>query len=204
MAADIDARRRRTNRRRLDAIRPGSALGVGADIGTEAGNVALIEAADDRFGQIDLFFANAGVGIGAACSTLRRRSGSKSFDGQHPRPPLGREAPDARLARPRRGLLLLDRVGGRAAQPDRLGAVHAHQARCGRLRRVAQHHLRRCRGVRVSCLCPQGVNTNMLNAGDDATAAARPAVSCGPSGVVLEPAEVAEVVLDAITARDAS
>ena len=44
----------------------------------------------------------------------------------------------AGLAGPRRGLLLLDRVGGRAPDPDRLGAVHAHQAGRRRLRRVAR------------------------------------------------------------------
>ena len=55
-------------------------------------------------------------------------------------------------------------------------------------------------GVRVSCLCPQGVNTNMLRAGD--------APGAGPSssvvrsaGVVLEPEEVADIVLASIEAE---
>ena len=39
-------------------------VGVTADIGTEAGNIDLIRAAEDAFGPIDLFFANAGVGTG--------------------------------------------------------------------------------------------------------------------------------------------
>jgi hypothetical protein len=46
----------------------------------------------------------------------------------------------------------------------------------------------------VSCLCPQGVNTNMLNADVDGAGAA--AVRAG--GMVLEPAEVAAVCLDAV------
>ena len=62
---------------------------------------------------------------------------------QRPRPSLGGEVPVARLAGPRRGLLLLDCVGRRAAQPDRLRAVLVDQARRGCVRRVAEHHLRR-------------------------------------------------------------
>ena len=48
----------------LDAARPGSALAVTADIGTDDGNRLLITAAEEAFGPIDLFFANAGVGVG--------------------------------------------------------------------------------------------------------------------------------------------
>ena len=56
------------------------------------------------------------------------------------------------------------------------------------------------KGLRVSCLCPQGVNTNMLRSGDQlgngpATSVVRSA------GVVLEPAEVAEVALAVIQAE---
>ena len=40
------------------------AIGVTADIGTEAGNRALVEEAISQLGQVDLFFANAGVGMG--------------------------------------------------------------------------------------------------------------------------------------------
>ena len=49
---------------RLDSLRPGSAIAVVTDIGTEAGNRHLVAAAEAEFGPIDLFFANAGVGIG--------------------------------------------------------------------------------------------------------------------------------------------
>ena len=69
VAADLNGAGAQRTAEELNAVRDGSALGVAADVGTEAGNVALIGAADDAFGQIDLFFANAGVGTGADLDT---------------------------------------------------------------------------------------------------------------------------------------
>jgi len=52
------------------------------------------------------------------------------------------------------------------------------------------------RGVKVSCLCPQGVNTDMLRQSDEGFGNATNVVRA--AGVVLEPADVAIVVSDAI------
>lgn len=59
------------------------------------------------------------------------------------------------------------------------------------------------RGVGVSCLCPMGVNTDMLNSGLDAEDAdtALGASVVAAAGAVLEPEEVAERVLEAIAAE---
>ncbi len=54
-------------------------------------------------------------------------------------------------------------------------------------------------GVQVHCLCPQGVNTNMLNGGVNTTGVdAQGAAVVKLSGRVLEPDEVAEAVVQAI------
>src|ERR1700712_3010885 len=64
VVADLDGVGAEALAGKLNAIRPDSALGLAADVGNEDGNVALIAAADAAFGPIDLFFANAGVGVG--------------------------------------------------------------------------------------------------------------------------------------------
>jgi NAD(P)-dependent dehydrogenase (short-subunit alcohol dehydrogenase family) len=57
------------------------------------------------------------------------------------------------------------------------------------------------RGLRVSCLCPQGVNTNMLNP-DKPSKTGSDFASAGDvvkaAGAVLEPEDVAAFTLDAI------
>src|SRR5262245_7363835 len=69
VAADLNAAGAVATSSDLDAERAGSALGLGADVGSEQGNVELIRAAENAFGPIDLFFANAGVGFGTDLET---------------------------------------------------------------------------------------------------------------------------------------
>ncbi len=100
---------------------------------------------EETFGEIDLFFANAGVGIGTDLETpddVWATAWAVNWQAHlFAAPP---SAPG--LAGPRRGLLLLDRLRRRTPGSDRLGSLLGHQACRGRLRGVAQHHLRGPRG----------------------------------------------------------
>lgn len=58
------------------------------------------------------------------------------------------------------------------------------------------------RGIAVTCLCPQGVNTDMLNPpGADRGIDRRGGDVVRAAGNVLEPAEVADIVHDHVVAR---
>ena len=131
----------------------------------------------------------------APTSTTPEEDWAAGLRRQRQRPPLGGQAPARRLARPRRGLLLLDGVGGRAARPDRLGAVHASPSTPPWRSPSGCRSPTATAGVRVSCLCPQGVNTDMLAA---AIARRRGRRGRAAAGAVLEPEEVADVVAEAI------
>ncbi len=198
VAADLDEAGARHTADALLAIRPGSALAVGADVGTEAGNVALIQAADDQFGQIDLFFANAGVGSGALLDTPEDVWEKAFAVNTHSHRWAAKHLLPGWLAR---GEGYFCSTASAAGLLSQIGSApytmtkHAAVAFAEWLSITYGDA-----GVRVSCLCPQGVNTNMLNAGD--TPGAGPSSSVvRAAGVVLEPAQVAEVVLDAITAE---
>jgi NAD(P)-dependent dehydrogenase (short-subunit alcohol dehydrogenase family) len=195
VAADLDAAGAAALAGRLNAIRPVSALGVGADVGTEDGNVALIATADATFGPIDLFFANAGVGVGR-----------------------GLDAPEAQWQLAFDVNVNAHRWAAKHLIADWLargeGYFCSTASAAGLLTQIgsAPYTLTKHaavafaewmsitygdQGVRVSCLCPQGVNTNMLNAGDSGGAGISTAV-VRSAGKVLEPAEVAEAAVAVI------
>jgi len=54
------------------------------------------------------------------------------------------------------------------------------------------------RGVRVSCLCPMGVNTNMLHADAPSAIEASAAAAVLSAGPVLEPEQVADIVVQGL------
>ena len=167
------------------------AVAVVADVGTAAGNVALIDAAEAAFGPIDLFFANAGVAVGTDLGAdeaewqlaydvnvnAHRWAFARLLDGWLDRG-RGYFCSTASAAG------LLTQIGSAPYTVTKRAAVAFAEW-------VSVTY--GDRGVAVSCLCPQGVDTAMLEAGFGGGAEVVKA-----SGTVLRPAEVAEIAAQGI------
>lgn len=201
VVADRDADNLKKIEAELNSLRPDSAFAVVSDISTEAGNVALINAARDKFGFIHLFFANAGVAIGTFLEDTdedtwnmamninlhSHRWAAKHLIGDWLAAGEGYFCSTASAAG------LLSQIGSATYSVSKHGAVAFAEWMS-----ITYGD----RGVRVTCLCPQGVNTNMLNPpGRDDGIDKRGGDVVKASGPVLEPEEVANVVHDTIVAE---
>jgi NAD(P)-dependent dehydrogenase (short-subunit alcohol dehydrogenase family) len=169
------------------------AVGVRADVSTEAGNVALIEAAEDAFGPIDLFFANAGIGGGTDLASTSEDAWQQTFDinvnahrwaAKHLLPGW-LAAGEGYFCSTASAAGLLAQIGSAPYTVTKRAAVAFAEWLA-----ITYGD----RGLRVSCLCPQGVNTDLLR---DSELGAGPSV-VRSAGEVLEPETVAGIVADAI------
>lgn len=198
VVSDIDAVKSAEVAAELNAAREHSAMGIGANIGSEQGNIDLIRAAEATFGTIDLFFANAGVGIGTDLTTPEE-VWDVAFDvnvhahrwaAKHLLPNW-LERGEGYFCSTASAAGLLSQIGSAPYSVTKHAAVAF--AEWMSLTYGAS-------GLRVSCLCPQGVNTNMLNQGDVSGGGVSSSV-VRAAGVVLEPAEVADIALGVIEAE---
>ncbi len=148
-----------------------------------------------RFGAIDLFFANAGVGVGGDLETPDDVWATAWAVNWQAHLFAARRLVPGWLVRGEGYFCSTASAAGLLAQ---IGSApysvtkHAAVAFAEWLSITYGD-----RGVRVSCLCPMGVNTNMLAAGDEPGAGAASSVVRATSEV-LEPETVAEVVLKGI------
>ena len=204
--ADRDSAPLATIVRELNDIRSGSAHGVVADVSSESGNVALIDEARATFGFIDLFFANAGVAQGTDLAATDEATWNTVMNiNLHAHRWAAKHLMEEWLAA---GEGYFCSTASAAGLLSQIGSAtysvskHAAVAFAEWLSITYGD-----RGVRVTCLCPQGVNTNMLNPpGNDAPAASsdKPSIDktggdvVKAAGAVLEPADVAEEVLRTI------
>lgn len=176
----------------VSAELPGS-LSVAADIATESGNVALIAAATEAFGAIDLFFANAGVAVGVDPMD-DEHLWELSFDvNVHAHRWAARHLLPVWLERGEGYFCSTASAAGLLAQ---IGSApysvtkHAAVAFAEWLSITYG-----ARGLKVSCLCPQGVNTRMINQVDELGDGGNVVRSVAP---ILEPDDVAATVVTAI------
>jgi NAD(P)-dependent dehydrogenase (short-subunit alcohol dehydrogenase family) len=172
-------------------------VGFDADVGTEEGNRQLIEQAIDAFGPIDLFFANAGVGSGTTLADTPENVWDTAFDvNVHAHRwaakylvPAWLERGDGYFCSTASAAGLLAQIGSGPYTLTKRAAVAFAEWMA-----ITYGDA----GIKVTCLCPQGVNTEMLHGGDDPVSGANVVKD---AGVVLEPADVATQVADTIEAE---
>lgn len=170
------------------------AVGLHADVSTEAGNRELIEAATEAVGPIDLFFANAGVGIGSDVVATPEADWETAFAvNVHAHRWAAKYLVPQWLARGEGYFCSTASAAGLLAQIGSAPYTLTKRAAVAFAEWMAITY--GDAGIRVTCLCPQGVNTAMLHAGDDALPGGNVVKSVG---VVLEPPDVAAAVVEAI------
>jgi len=184
---------------RLNGRRANSAYVVVADVSLEEENERLVHEARQRAGTIDVFFANAGVGMGTDLSSSEVDWTTSFNVNVHAHRWAAKYLLPEWLAAGRGYFASTASAAGVLAQ---IGSApysvtkHAAVAFAEWLSITYGS-----RGITVSCLCPQGVNTAMLRGGD------RPGIDSNAgnvvraAGVVLEPSEVADIVHDAMVAE---
>ena len=171
-----------------------TAHGLRADISTEAGNVELVTAATEILGDIDLFFANAGVGLGTDVLSTPESDWELAFDvNVHSHRwaakallPRWLERGDGYFASTASAAGLLAQIGSAPYTLTKRAAVAFAEYLA-----ITYGDA----GLKVTCLCPQGVNTQMLHAGDEAAPGGNVVKLAAD---VLEPEDVARDVVAAI------
>ena len=201
VVADRDASNLHAVADELNSIRSGSAHAVVADISTEAGNVALIEEARRTFGFIDLFFANAGVALGTDLASTDEATWDSVMDiNLHSHRWAAKHLMEDWLAAGEGYFCSTASAAGLLSQIGSATYSVSKHAAVAFAEWLAITY--GDRGIRVTCLCPQGVNTNMLNPPGAAEGIEkRGGDVVKASGAVLEPAQVADVVHDTIVAE---
>jgi NAD(P)-dependent dehydrogenase (short-subunit alcohol dehydrogenase family) len=173
------------------------AVGITADVASEAGNVTLIEQAEAAFGPVDLFFANAGIGGGTDLASTSEDAWQQTFDinvnahrwaAKHLLPGW-LAAGEGYFCSTASAAGLLAQIGSAPYTVTKRAAVAFAEWLA-----ITYGD----RGLRVSCLCPQGVNTEMLRGSEQLGGGASVVRSAGD---VLEPEVVADIVADAIAAE---
>jgi NAD(P)-dependent dehydrogenase (short-subunit alcohol dehydrogenase family) len=175
----------------------GGAVGVRADVARQEDVDALIGAAREAFGPVDLFCANAGVGAGTDLDTADD-VWDMAFDvnvrahilAARRLVPEWVERGEGYFLTTASAAGLLTQIGSAPYSVTKHAAVAFAEWLS-----VTYGD----RGVRVSCLCPMGVNTGMLQAGmalkGDEGLGTRVVAAAGD---VLEPEDVADAVVDAL------
>ncbi len=165
------------------------AIGLDADVAVESHVVAAVRATEERFGPIDLLVSNAGIGGGGdvhASDDVWQRIWEVNVMAHVY---AARAALPGMLARGEGYLLNTASAAGLLTNIANAPYSVTKHAAVGLAEWMAITY--GDQGIKVSCLCPQGVRTNMT-ASDD------PSVAAVLSQGSIEPEEVAEAVVEGL------
>jgi NAD(P)-dependent dehydrogenase (short-subunit alcohol dehydrogenase family) len=198
VVADLDANAARAVADGVNADWPGTAVSAGGDVSDTAQIQRLIDLADSEFGPVDLYFANAGI-TGVAGLDISEREWNQSIDVN-----LRAHLRAAQLLVPKwveRGEGYFVSTASAAGLLTQLGSATYSVTKHAAVGFAEWLNITYGdQGVRVSCLCPMGVNTKLLYTGEETGSVlgslATRAVTA--AGDVLEPTAVADTVLEAI------
>jgi NAD(P)-dependent dehydrogenase (short-subunit alcohol dehydrogenase family) len=198
LVADLDGAAAEQVSAQINDSHPGAAVSAAGDVSDETCIRALIAQAESAFGPVGLYFANAGISGGRGLDT------AEDVWDLMLEVNLRAQIRAARLLVPgwvERGEGYFISTASAAGLLTQIGspvyAVTKHAAvSFAEWLSVTYGD----QGVRVSCLCPMGVNTKLLyqsqQSGDPIGVAATKAVTS--AGEVLEPEQVADVVIKAM------
>lgn len=198
VVADIDGDAAAQVARKINAERSGTAVAAAGDVADETFIGELIAVAEREFSPVDLYFANAGI-TGQRGLEAPEDVWDRVIDVN-----LRAHIRAARLLVPgwlERGSGYFVATASAAGLLTQIGSpvysVTKHAA-VGFAEWLSVTYGNR--GVRVSCLCPMGVDTKLLRGGRAATDPSRSAASRAvtSAGDVLAPAQVADDVIEAL------
>ncbi|HET9073549.1 MAG TPA: SDR family NAD(P)-dependent oxidoreductase [Solirubrobacteraceae bacterium] len=186
------------------------ALGLGTDVSDPAQVDALVSAAEARFGAVDIFCANAGIARGTGLADddaeFRRVLEVNLMAHVH----AARRLIPGWVARGEGYFVATASAAGLLSQIGDVAYTVSKHAAVGFAEWLAITY--GDQGVRVSCLCPMGVDTPLggfaaaadAGDGDGDGGGGRwslPARTVMAAGAILEPAEVADEVVAAVIAE---
>ena len=171
------------------------AIAISADVGREPDVVAAVEQTEDRFGPIDLLVSNAGIGVLGGVEAPNE-SWQQIWDvNVMAHVYAARAVLPGMLARGEGYLLHTASAAGLLTNLGTLPYSVTKHAAVGLAEWLAITH--GDAGIKVSCLCPQGVRTNMVQQASAGGTAGEVVVAQG----LLEPEEVAEAVVQGLRAE---
>lgn len=195
---DLDQKRVDAAVAKMAEQHAGSVIGMAGDVSSNDVIRGIIERTESELGEIDMYFANAGIigphGIGDSdddwdqiidVNVLAHVRAARMLV------PAWVERGSGYFISTASAAGLLSQIGAAAYSTTKSAAVTFSEW-------LAITYAKD--GIKVSCLCPMGVNTDMLNTGLESTdetdsLGARVVQSAGG---VLEPSDVAKTVLQAV------